>query len=308
MRTILITGGTGLVGKALVKHLIQKNYQVIILTRKIKDFEPENNVSYALWNVKENTIDIDAVKKADAIIHLAGAGVMDKKWTAEYKNEILESRTKSSELLIKTLTNNVHKVQVIVSASAIGWYGEDKIPGHYFTENEKPDAAFLGKVCKQWEESIEPAEALGIRVIKLRTGIVLSKDGGAYPEFKSSLKFGVASILGSGKQVISWIHIDDLCRQYIFALENEHVQGSYNAVAPKPVTNKTLTLAIANVVKGKFYIPVHVPQFALTILMGTRSIEILKSATVSADKIKKDGFIFLYPAVEAAVEAIEKEK
>ena len=308
MRTILITGGTGLVGKALVKHLIQKNYQVIILTRKIKDFEPENNVSYALWNVKENTIDVDAVKKADAIIHLAGAGVMDKKWTAEYKNEILESRTKSSELLIKTLTNNVHKVQVIVSASAIGWYGEDKIPGHYFTENEKPDTAFLGKVCKQWEESIEPAEALGIRVIKLRTGIVLSKDGGAYPEFKSSLKFGVASILGSGKQVISWIHIDDLCRQYIFALENEHIHGSYNAVAPKPVTNKTLTLVIANTVKGKFYIPIHVPQFALTMLMGTRSVEILKSATVSADKIKKDGFIFLYPAVEAAVEAIEKEK
>ncbi len=306
MRTILITGGTGLVGKALVKQLVQKNYQVIILTRTIKETAPIANVSYALWNVKENTIDVEAVKKADAIIHLAGAGVMDKKWTPAYKKEIRESRTKSSELLIKTLKNNVHKVQVIVSASAIGWYGEDKIPGHFFTENEKPDAAFLGEVCKEWEASIEPAEALGIRVTKLRTGIVLSKDGGAYPEFKSSLKFGVASILGNGTQVVSWIHIDDLCRQYIFALENEHIHGSYNAVAPAPVTNKTLTLAIANKVKSKFYIPIHVPQFALTILMGTRSVEILKSATVSADKIKKDGFIFHYPSVEAAVEAIEK--
>ncbi|MCY7293529.1 MAG: DUF1731 domain-containing protein, partial [Ferruginibacter sp.] len=128
------------------------------------------------------------------------------------------------------------------------------------------------------------------------------------PEFKSSLKFGVASILGSGKQIVSWIHIDDLCRQYIFALENEHIHGSYNAVAPTPVSNKTLTLAIANKVKGKFYLPVHVPLFILNIMLGTRSIEILKSATVSADKIKKDGFVFIYPAVETAVEAIEKEK
>ncbi|MCY7292754.1 MAG: TIGR01777 family oxidoreductase, partial [Ferruginibacter sp.] len=282
MRNILITGGTGLVGKALVKQLIQKNYEVTILTRSMKDFKPVNNVSYALWNVKESTIDVEAVKKADAIIHLAGAGVMDKKWTAEYKKEIKESRTKSSDLIIKTLKNNVHKVQVIVSASAIGWYGEDKIPGHYFTENENHDAAFLGEVCKKWEASIEPAEALGIRVTKLRTGIVLSKDGGAYPEFKSSLKFGVASILGSGKQIVSWIHIDDLCRQYIFALENEHIHGSYNAVAPSPVSNKTLTLAIANKVKGKFYLPIHVPLFILNIMLGTRSIEILKSATVSA--------------------------
>ena len=308
MRTILITGGTGLVGKALVKQLVQKNYKVIILTRSIKDYKVEDSVSYALWNVKENSIDVDAVKKADAIIHLAGAGVVDKKWTPSYKKEIKESRTKSSELLLKTLKNNVHKVQVIVSASAIGWYGADKIPGHYFTENEKADDAFLGEVCKEWEASIEPATELGIRVTKIRTGIVLSKDGGAYPEFKSSLKFGVASILGTGLQMVSWIHIDDLCRQYIFALENEQVQGSYNAVAPTPVSNKTLTLAIANEVKGKFYIPVHVPQFFLKIIMGTRSIEILKSATVSADKIKKEGYIFLYPGVEAAVKNIESGK
>ncbi len=308
MRTILITGGTGVVGKALVKQLVQKNYKVIILTRSMKDYKADDKVSYALWNVKENSIDVEAVKKADAIIHLAGAGVMDKKWTEAYKIEIRESRTKSSELLLKTLRNNVHKVQVIVSASAIGWYGEDKIPDHYFTENEKADSAFLGEVCKEWEASIEHAMELGIRVTKLRTGIVLSKDGGAYPEFKSSLKFGVASILGSGQQMVSWIHIDDLCRQYIFALENEQVQGSYNAVAPLPVSNKTLTLTIANEVKGKFYLPVHVPQFVLKIMMGTRSIEILKSATVSADKIKKEGFIFLYPTADAAVKNIESVK
>jgi uncharacterized protein (TIGR01777 family) len=308
MRTILITGGTGLVGKALTEQLIEKNYQVIILTRTIKDVATQKNISYALWNVKEQKIDASALKKADAIIHLAGAGVMDKKWIPAYKQEIRDSRIKSSDLILKTLKTIEHKVQVIVSASAIGWYGEDKTEGHFFSENENADPAFLGEVCKEWEESIEPATDMGIRVVKLRTGIVLSNKGGAYPEFKSSLKFGVASILGSGKQMISWIHINDLCRQYIFALENESLVGSYNAVAPKPVSNKTLTLAIANKLKGKFYIAVHVPQFVLTIMLGDRSVEILKSATVGTEKIKNAGFTFLYPSVEGAIEELAAQK
>ncbi len=307
MRTILITGGTGLVGKALAKQLVEKNYEVIILTRTLKDVATQKNISYALWNVNENKIEVNAVKKADAIIHLAGAGVMDKKWTADYKKEIRDSRVKSSELILDTLKHNEHKVQVIVSASAIGWYGEDKKKGHFFEEGEKADPAFLGVVCKEWEDSIEPATEMGIRVIKLRTGIVLSENGGAYPEFKSSLKFGVASILTSGKQMISWIHIDDLCRQYIFALENENLVGSYNSVAPKPVDNKTMTLTIAKVVKGSFFIPVHVPQFVLTIMLGDRSVEILKSATVGTEKIKQAGFTFLYPTIEAAVKQIENK-
>jgi uncharacterized protein len=307
MRTILITGGTGLVGKTLVQQLLQKNYEVIILTRKLTDRAHHKNVSYALWNVKEGTIDTNALQKADAIIHLAGAGVMDKKWNDAYKKEIEESRTKSSALLINTLKEIEHKVKVLVSASAIGWYGEDKIPDHYFTENENADDAFLGAVCKKWEQSVEAAETFGIRVCKLRTGIVLSNDGGAYKEFKTPLKFGIAAILGSGKQMVSWIHIDDLCRQFIFVLENENMSGSYNAVAPKPISNKTLTLEIAKKVKGKYYIPIHVPGFVLKIMLGGQSIEILKSTTVSCEKIKAAGFTFLYPSVEAAVEEIEKK-
>jgi uncharacterized protein len=307
MRTILITGGTGLVGKILIKQLLEKEYGVIILTRKKNEIAAEKNVSYALWNVKEGTIDMEALKKADAIIHLAGAGVMDKKWNDAYKKEIEESRTKSSALLINTLKKIDHKVKVIISASAIGWYGADKIPHHYFTENEKADDAFLGIVCKNWEHSVEAAEEIGIRVCKLRTGIVLSNDGGAYKEFKAPLKFGVAAILGSGKQMVSWIHIDDLCRQFIFALENDKMNGSYNAVAPKPVSNKILTLEIAKKIKNKFFIPIHVPTFVLKIMMGSRSIEILKSTTVSCEKIKAAGFTFLYPSIEAAVNEIEKE-
>ncbi len=305
MRTILITGGTGLVGKELIKQLVNKNYSVIVLTRKIPNESVLPKISYALWDVNKGTIDVDAIKKADAIIHLAGAGVMDKKWNEEYKKEIEESRTKSSALLVKTLAENEHNVKTIVSASAIGWYGADKIPNHYFTENEKADDAFLGEVCLKWEQSIEAAEPLGIRVCKLRTGIVLAKDGGAYAEFRNPLKFGVAAILSNGKQMVSWIHNADLCRLYIFALENENISGSYNAVAPVPVSNKTLTLEIAKKFRGKSFIPVHVPNFVLKIMLGSRSIEILKSATVSCTKIKDAGFTFLFPSVESAVNEIE---
>lgn len=306
MRTILITGGTGLVGNALSAMLLAKNYSVIILTRNIPSENYNKNLQYALWNVKEGTIDLNAIQKADAIIHLAGAGVMDKKWNEAYKNEIEESRTKSSYLLVDALRNNPHKVKVIVSSSAIGWYGGDKIPNHFFKENDQADNEFLGIVCKKWEQSIETASTLGIRVCKLRTGIVLSKAGGAYVEFRKSLAFGIASILGNGKQMVSWIHIEDLCRQYIFALENENMSGSYNAVAPSPASNKELTLTIAKVVRGKFYIPVNVPTFMLKLILGNRSIEILKSATVSAQKIKDAGFTFLYPSALSAVEEIEK--
>ncbi len=307
MQTILITGGTGLVGRALVKQLLEKGYKVIILTRKIPETNPTENISYASWDIQKGTIDVNAIANADAIIHLAGAGVMDKKWDDAYKKEIEESRTQSSALLVNTLKNNEHKVKIIASASAIGWYGEDKIPNHYFTENEKPDDGFLGAVCLKWEQSIEAAASLGIRVCKLRTGIVLSKEGGAYAEFKNPLKFGVAAILGNGKQMVSWIHIDDLCRQFIFALENEEMNGSYNAVALSPVSNKELTLAIAKSVRGKNFIPIHVPTFILKIMLGNRSIEILKSATVSCKKIKDAGFTFLYPSVESAVNDIEKK-
>lgn len=308
MRTILITGGTGLVGKRLIKHLLEKEYEIIILTRKKMEMATEKNISYALWNIKEGTIDFEALKKADAIIHLAGAGVMDKKWDENYKKEIEESRTNSSALLINSLKKIEHKVKVMISASAIGWYGEDKIPNHYFSENENADDTFLGMVCKKWEQSVEAAEEIGIRVCKLRTGIVLSNDGGAYKEFKAPLKFGIAAILGNGKQIVSWIHIDDLCRQFIFALENEKMNGSYNAVAPMPVSNKALTLEIAKKIKNKFFIPIHVPTFVLKIMLGSRSIEILKSTTVSCDKIKDAGFTFLYPSIEAAINKIEQEK
>ncbi|MBI3883360.1 MAG: TIGR01777 family protein [Sphingobacteriales bacterium] len=302
MQTVLITGGTGLVGKALTKALTAKGYNVIILTRNLPKENPGvSTVNYAVWNVKEQTIDIAAVQKANFILHLAGAGVVAKKWTAAYKKEIQDSRTNSSELLVNTLKNNPNNIKTLVCASAIGWYGADKFPVKPFLETDIADNAFLGETCRLWEESIEPVTALGKRLVKLRTGIVLSNDGGALAEFKKPLIGGIAAILGSGKQVVSWIHIDDLCRMYIDAIENEQLDGVYNAVAPAPVTNKKLTLVLAKQLKGSFFISIHVPKLILEIMMGDRSIEVLKSSTVSCDKMQRTGFTFLYPTIEKAL-------
>lgn len=304
METVLITGGTGLVGKALTAHLTGKGYNVIVLTRKIPAEKPGDNVQYALWNVQQQTIDISALQKADYIIHLAGAGVMDKRWSAAWKKEILDSRVKSSELLVKTLKENSNKVKAVISSSAIGWYGKDTNESTAkggFTENDPADKNFLGETCRLWEESISPVLQLNKRLVILRTGIVLSNDGGAFAEFKKPLRFGTASILSDGRQIVSWVHIDDLCRMYIAAMENENLNGVYNAVAPAPVNNKMLTLELAKKLRGKFFIPVHVPSFVLKIALGESSIEVLKSTYVSCEKIKKAGFVFLYPAIDAAL-------
>jgi len=302
MQTVLLTGGTGLVGKAFTQLLTSKGYQVIILSRGKKEIVTEPNVTYAQWNVATEEIDIEAVKKADYIIHLAGAGVMDKKWTEQYKKEIVDSRVKSGALIVNTLKNNEHNVKAIVSASAIGYYGEDKIDNYFFTETDKPAEGFLGSTCQLWEDSIDYANSLGIRVAKVRIGIVFSSNGGALAEFVKPLKFKLATILGKGSQVISWIHIDDLCRQFLFAIENEDIKGAYNAVAPNPVTNKNLMLKLAREIAGKFYFPFYIPSFFLKLMMGDRSIEILKSTTVSCKKITDAGFNFLYNEVDEALE------
>ena len=307
METVLITGGTGLVGKALTNALLTNGYRVIILSRHLNDRPVIANLSYALWNVKEQEIDITALQEADHIIHLAGAGVVEKKWTGAYKKEIVQSRTESSRLIINSLAKNTNKVKTVVSASAIGWYGADTEPLKPFTENDPADTSFLGQTCKLWEQSIEPVTTLGKRLVKFRIGIVLSNDGGALVEFKKPLQFGVAAVLGNGKQVVSWIHIDDLCRLFIAGIENEDLSGSYNAVSPNPVSNKTLTITIAKAEK-KFFIPMHVPAFVLQIMMGQRSIEVLKSATVSCKKLLSTGFTFKFNTIEAALKNLTETK
>lgn len=304
MSTILITGGTGLIGSALTKMLTGQGHKVIILTRTQKA-AVDNNISYAIWNTKSQKINEEAVASADYIVHLSGAAVADKRWTSARKKEIVESRQQGGALLVKALMQVPNNVKAVISASAIGWYGkdEDRSPKKKaFTEDMGADKEFLGETCRLWEESIEPVKDAGKRLVKLRIGIVLSNDGGALPEFKKPVKFGIAGVLGSGRQVISWIHIEDLCRMFIYAIENESVAGVYNAVAPTPVTNKELTLLLAQKMKGKFYVDLHVPVFVLKTMLGEMSTEVLKSATVSAERIRSAGFTFLYPSIESALD------
>lgn len=295
MPVVLISGGTGLIGTHLSTMLREKGYEIIILSR-------EAGEGRAVWNIPENIIDMDAVARADFIIHLAGASIAEKRWTKKRKKEILHSRTQSSALLIRALKETNNHVKAFISASAIGWYGPDTgiSKKNGFVENEPSSPDFLGETCNAWETSVDPINALGIRLIKLRTGIVLSKEGGALDSFKKPINAGIATVLGNGQQVISWIHIDDLCRMYIYAMENENLHGIYNAVSPSPVTNESLVLALAKKLKGKFFISIHVPSFMLKIILGEMSIEVLKSATVSCAKIKTENFLFLFPSLDAA--------
>lgn len=311
MANVLISGGTGLIGSHLSKYLAENGFDVVILSRNKNPASANPKISYSYWNVKDKVIDKEVVKKADHIVHLAGAGVMDKKWTEDYKKKIEESRTKSAELILSCLKEGEHQTKSFVSASAIGWYGADpKLPAKNepFIESDMPSKDFLGETCVLWEASVEPVTAMGIRLVKLRTGIVLSNKGGAFKEYKTPLKFGLASILGSGKQIVSWIHIDDLCRMYLEGIKNNYLHGSYNAVAPEPVSEKKLILTLGQKMRNKFFIPIYVPGFALKLILGKRSVEVLKSTTVSNKKIKATGFTFLYPSIEAAIEELVANK
>ena len=309
MKTVLISGGTGLIGSALTRELIKNGFDVIILTRNTSRKKNTGKISYAEWNIREEIIDARAIEKADYIIHLAGANVAQKRWSEKRKKEIVDSRVQSGQLLVKALKEIPNKVKAIVSASAIGWYGPDAqlLNPRSFIETDNAANDFLGTTCQQWESAIQPVTQIGKRLVILRTGIVLSKDGGAFVEFKKPLQFGVASILGSGKQVISWIHINDLVRLYMYAIENENISGIYNAVAPEPVTNKTLVMEMAKQ-RNKFYVPVTVPSFVLKAVLGEMSIEVLKSATVSNKKIEATGFQFWFSGIQTAVHNLIKQK
>jgi len=316
MSTILITGGTGLIGTALSQMLMEKGYDVILLSRQTaaarKPSGPQAQplapggatLTIAHWDPAAEIIDPEAIRRADHIVHLAGAGVADKRWSAKRKKEIVESRTRSSALIIKALQEIPNRVKTVVSVSGIGWYGPDpSIPNpRPFEEGDPADDAFLGETCRLWENSIAGVTGMGKRLVILRTGVALSGKGGALAEFRKPVKLGVAAILGSGRQMVSWIHIEDLCRLFMQAIENEAWAGVYNAVAPQPVDNRTLTLELARRLKGKYFVPVYVPSFILTIVVGELSVEVLKSATVSAKKARQAGFQFLYPSIQSALD------
>ncbi len=302
MQTIGITGGTGFIGQNMTRLLVESGYNVVVFTRKMHQVSKQPNISYSYWSPIEKKFDMGFLKEIDAVIHLAGAGVVEKRWTRKRKEEIIKSRVESTEFLVEKIKAHAPNCKTLISASAIGYYGPDNLSSIPFKEDAPPQHDFLANTCKLWEEATRKAEN-HFRTIILRFGIVLGKEDGAFPQFANPQKFGLMPILGSGNQIMSWIHVDDLCRIILWVLKNEDIQGVFNAVAPNPVSQKQLSKSINNHTRG-FSIPIYVPEAVLKLALGKMSVEVLKSATVSASKILDKGFHFKYPQIDGAVKDI----
>ncbi len=292
----LLAGGSGMIGRQLSALLTKQNHKVAWLTRS----KVSQGISYEqyLWDINEKSIDINCLKGIDIIINLAGEGIADKRWTEERKKEIIESRVKSTALLFDLVKNNTNTVRKFISSSAIGFYsdrGDDLMVEECLPAND-----FLGKCCQLWENEVVKFKELKIPEVRIRTGVVLSLKGGALPKILAPAKFGFGAALGSGKQWMSWIHIDDLCKIFIYAAENEMVNGAFNAVAPRPVTNLQFTKTMCEAIKKPFWMP-NVPEFALKLAFGEMSLVVLGSTKCSAEKIEKADFNFQYPQLNLAL-------
>ncbi len=292
MTKVLITGASGLIGSTL-SELLSKNHSIVQLGRSKR----ENKDSSFVWDIKKNEIEPNAFDEDSTIVHLAGSNVGDKRWTSSWKKEILDSRIRSTRLLFDTIKKNNRSIKTFVSASAIGYYGFES--DSVFEEESIPGEDFLAQVTKRWEDEVDKIKSLGIRVVKIRIGIVLSEKGGALDKMVLPIKYGVGSPLGSGQQYLSWIHIDDLCGIFAKAIEDEKMNGAYNAVSSW-VTNSEMTKAIAKTLKKPLWLP-NVPSFVLKIILGEMADIVLNGSKVSSEKIKNAGFRFQYSVLENAL-------
>src|SRR6187402_633651 len=270
-KNVLITGGTGFIGKFLTAELLKRNYSVSILTRNSK--ANTNGVAYYIWDVSNNKIEEEAVLKADYIIHLAGENIGEKKWTAHRKEEIRDSRTQSAQLIYSVLKKHNKRLEAFISASGIGVYGAVNGEG-ICTENTVPANDFVGMICQEWEKSADLMSGLGIRTVKIRTGLVLGKNEGIVRKLLPIFKRGFGSALGSGKQYMPWIHIQDLCNIYIEAIENKNMSGVFNATINDSTTNLSFSRTLASSVGLLMWLP-NVPSFLMRMGRGEMSSVIL---------------------------------
>lgn len=297
---VLITGATGLVGSALVQLLLEQQHTVHYLTTSKSKIREQSNYIGFYWSPQEGKIDERCLYGVDVIIHLAGANIANR-WTKGYKQEITESRTLSSDLLYKLVKKTPNQVKQIISASGTAIYPESTVKVYDETTTESEDS-FLSNVVQKWEESVNPFQVLGIKVCKLRTGIVLSNKGGALPEMVKPIRLGFGAVMGSGEQVQSWIHLDDLVSLYYFAAEHQ-LEGVYNAVSAHPVSNALMTKVIAKTVKKPLWLP-SIPEFVMKLLLGEMAYLLFSSKNLSSHKIREAGFQFKYETIDKAVEAL----
>lgn len=295
MLKILIAGGSGFVGRQLSQMLIQNGYEVAWLTR---GKSTQNQIKTFNWDIKTGFIDTQAIAFADVIVNLAGAGVADKKWTKAYKQELFDSRIKATALIAQALQKNTHRVKAYIAASAIGIYGNTTSLNA--NEDETPATNYLAQLCTDWEASTQSIAKLGIRTATVRVGVVLGLDGGFVKQVSALTNYYLGAALGSGKQYTSWIHLNDLCRMFIWLIEHENLTGIYNGVAPNPVSNKTLTKLLAKQLHKPIILP-NAPAFMLNLIFGEMASMLLASQHVSAQKIIATGFNFKFDTAENAL-------
>ena len=297
LSTVLITGGTGFIGGHLTNLLQSKGFNVTHLSRTVSGRE---KIKTYLWTPDKNFMEDEAIEQADYIIHLAGAGIADKRWTKERKKLIIESRVKTAEILFNKISKINGNIKAFVSASAVGYYGtatSEKI----FTEEDLPGEDFTAQVCIKWEQAADLFSTLGIRTVKIRTAIVLGPDGGALSKLVMPVKNFLGAPLGSGKQYFPWIHINDLCNIYLKAILDDTLKGAYNAVAPQHITNDDLIKAIAKILDKPLILP-NLPSFVLKLALGEMGDAVLNGSRISSEKIVKTGFTFQYPSLTSALQ------
>lgn len=291
---VAITGSTGLVGAALVEALEAEGHVVRRLVRReVRD--PQHEIR---WDPDAGQIDVAALEGVDAVVHLAGESLAGHRWTADFKQKILASRVRGTRLLCDALARLATKPAVLVSASAVGYYGDrgDEV----VDESSLPGKGFLADVCQQWEAATQPARAAGVRVVNLRLGVVLSPKGGALAQMLTPFKLGVGGVIGSGRQVLSWISLDDLVSTIRFSLKTAALAGPVNAVAPQPVTNRDFTKTLGKVLGRPTIFPM--PAFAARLAFGEMADEMLLGGVrVEPRALRGAGFEFEYPELEAAL-------
>lgn len=299
-KNVLITGGTGFVGRSLTDLLLRNGFSVSILSRSKR--QDKKDISYYIWDIKNQTIEDAAVDNADYIIHLAGENIAGERWTEKRKKAIVASREDSIKLIHNVLAKQNHKVSSFISASAIGIYGA--INGEAVCKESTPPASdFLGRTCQIWEAAVDTIGQLGIRTVKVRTGLVLGEGDGLIRKLKPIFKYRLGAPLGSGKQYMPWIYIDDLCEIYLKAINDDTVRGPYNAAIQDDTDNIAFSRTFAAVYGYKMWLP-HVPAAIIKLGMGQMSKIVLTGRRISSEKIRNTGFTFKITDIEEALRKV----